>query len=668
MWPMCGIAGVIGEAAADGALLARMAGRLSDRGPDDQGTWCDAEAGVGFAHRRLSIVDLSAAGHQPMVSHGGGLVLTYNGEIYNHGEIRAELDSIGATPEGGWRGYSDTETLLEAIARWGLKPALDRCVGMFAFALWDRATRRVSLVRDRFGEKPLYYGWAGRDFVFGSELKAIRYHPRFDPSIDREALGLFASRSYVPAPLSIYRGIFKLEPGCILELSGEAARRPLREPPAVGSQGGGRSLVRYWSYRDVLLAGMDDPLTDEREAVERLEAALARSVRGQAVADVPVGAFLSGGIDSSSVVALYQKYCPAPVRTFTIGFNEDAFNEADHARAVARHLGTEHHEQIVTPLEAQEVIPKLPEIYDEPFADSSQIPTYLVSRFAREQVKVSLSGDGGDELFGGYTRYFGAARLWSKIKLLPQPLRKAAAAAAGSISPGAWDRLRQLSGRRDLPPYFGAKVHKWLNTAARADRLDDIFGAFLDQWGGASPVVGAEHDSGRCAFDFDAGESAPDALRMMYCDAVSYLPDDILCKVDRASMAVSLEARVPFLDQRVAALAARMPVTMKIRGGTGKHVLREMLYREAPRQLFDRPKAGFGIPVGEWIKGPLRGWTEELLDPGRLRAEGWFDADAILQRWNEHLSDTRDSTAALWPVLMFQAWIHDQDSVSAAAA
>jgi asparagine synthase (glutamine-hydrolysing) len=632
-----------------------MAGALAHRGPDDQGVWADAEPGVGLCHRRLAIVDLSPAGHQPMHSASGRYVLTFNGEIYNHQALRAELEGLGAVDNGGWRGHSDTETLVEAIAAVGLEAAIERCVGMFAFALWDRKQRRLSLVRDRFGEKPLYYGWVGRNFVFASELKAIRAHPNFAGDISRAALHAFTARNYVPAPLSIYQRIYKLEPGCILTAESAAASAPVGQAPGAGHRSPGLSITRYWSHQVIAEAGLADPIADEEQALEQLELALAEALQGQSMADVPVGAFLSGGIDSSTIVALYQKYSSQRVRTFTIGFEEAGFNEADHARAVARHFGTQHHERIVTARDAQDLIPQLPQMYDEPFADSSQIPTHLVSRFAREQVTVALSGDGGDELFGGYNRYVGTARLWSKLKLLPRPLRAGAAGALGKVGAGAWNRAGNLVTRGRLAPQFGAKVRKSLQMAGQARGLQDLYTGFLDEWAGeGSPVLGERGVPAEPPSDLASGS---DAERMMHWDAVGYLPDDILCKVDRAAMAVSLETRVPFLDHRVAAVAARVPLAMKIRGGAGKQILRKLLYREAPQALFERPKAGFAVPVGAWLRGDLRDWVEDLLDPAALQAQNWFDSDQVHRRWQDHLSGRRDSTAALWSVLMFQSWL-----------
>ena len=635
--------------APDPELLRRMAGAIVHRGPDDEGIWIDTEAGLGFGHRRLAILDLSPLGHQPMASQSSRYVISYNGEIYNHRTLRSELDGSGT--KTNWRGHSDTETLVECIDAWGLQTTLQKCVGMFALALWDKKDRLLHLARDRFGEKPLYYGWSGGDFVFASELKAIREHPRFDNPVSRRALGLFAARTYVPAPLSIYERLFKLEPGCILTIHRSAASSPRAEPPEEGRNEGGVSLKRYWSYRDVMREGLADPIGDEGEAIERLERVLADAIKGQSVADVPVGAFLSGGFDSSTVVALYQKYSSIPVRTFTIGFEEAGFNEAEHAKAVAQHLGTVHSERYVTVKEARDVIPLLPAMYDEPFADSSQIPTHLVSRFAREQVTVALSGDGGDELFAGYNRHFMAPQLWEKLQKLPPAVRAAIGNPLSKIPPAVW---KALPGNH--APNFGAKVQKALRVAGSARAFGDVYESFLDEWAlEPSPVLGTPRATSD-RFDMYFALRAPDALRMMYCDAVTYLPDDILCKVDRASMAVSLETRVPFLDHRVAELAARIPLSMKVRDGKGKYIIRQLLRREAPAALFDRPKAGFAIPVGEWIKGPLRPWAEDLLDPGRLSREGFFNADAVDRRWRQHLSGKRDSTPAIWAVLMFQAW------------
>ncbi len=646
---MCGIAGLWTKGSPDPALLTQMATAIAHRGPDDQGIWIDADAGLGLAHRRLSIVDLSPHGHQPMLSNDDRLVLSYNGEIYNHHELRASLDAERRTPDGGWRGHSDTETLVEAIAAWGLDAALASSVGMFAFALWDRRERTLHLVRDRFGEKPLYYGWAGRDFVFASELKAIRAHPDFDATLDRRALHAFAARTNIPAPLSIYCKLFKLEPGCILTLTN---LDPFDAPP--------HSLIRrYWSYDDVVRAGLSDPFETDEAALAALEGVLNQAIDGQLVADVPVGAFLSGGIDSSAITAFYQQRSATPVRTYTIGFDEAGYNEADDARAVAAHLGTVHHEMMVTAAEAREVIPLLPAIYDEPFADSSQIPTFIVSRFASRDVTVALTGDGGDELFAGYNRHVSAPMMWNAIRHFPRPLRAAASAMLGRLPAGFWTAAASAVPGRTAPN-LGVKLHKALATAGHARDFHDIYDDFLDDWAGErSPVIGgaAKGESGverRPTGITDA------TVATMLRDATGYLPDDILTKVDRASMAVSLETRVPFLDHRVAAVAAHIPLAMKVRGRKGKHILRQALFVRAPATLFDRPKAGFAVPVGQWIKEPLRDWAENLLDPHRLATEGWFDPDIVRARWADHLGGRRDSTAAIWSILMFQAWLDEQ--------
>ena len=650
---MCGIAGIIGKASRSRRALAVMAQAIANRGPDDEGLWQDPDSPVGFAHRRLAIVDLSPAGHQPMNSADGRWTIAFNGEIYNHRALRRDLDANEAI---AWRGHSDTETLVEAVARWGLKPAIQRCVGMFAIALWDRSERQLSLVRDRFGEKPLYYGWSAGNFAFASELKAIRTLEGFDNDIDRRAVQLLAARAYIPAPFSIYRNLFKLEPATILTIDLDAAARLQDSPPAVEP---GFSAIRYWSYRDIVSEGAEKQIGSRGEAVERIEAALGAAIEGQAVADVPVGAFLSGGIDSSTVVAAYHKRFPGQIKTFTIGFEEDGYDEAVHARAVARHFDTEHFEHRVSVAEAQAVIPRLPAIFDEPFADSSQIPTYLVSQLARQHVTVALSGDGGDELFGGYNRYLATERLWRNLDRLPRSARRAAGAMLHAVPPALWNGLIALAPAGRRPAHFGHRLRKYFATMRDADGFGDVMASFLNEWPDGSPVAHA--DLLPATAGFDGGLPAIGEVgQMMYADAVSYLPDDVLCKVDRAAMAVSLETRVPFLDHRLAELAARIPPALRIEGSTGKAVLRDVLYRHAPRALFDRPKTGFAVPVGEWLRGDLRDWAEDLLAPANLAAAGYFDPAVVGPRWADHLSGQRDSTQAIWSVLMFQAWLRAQ--------
>ena len=636
---MCGIAGVLSSGRIDPLVMRRMVATLHHRGPDDEGIWLDPEAGIALGHRRLSVIDLSAAGHQPMVSHSGRYVLTFNGEIYNHANLRAELESKGSN---GWRGHSDTETLLEAIASWGLSKTLRRSVGMFALGLWDRQARKLFLARDRFGEKPLYYGRAGKEFLFASELRAIRAHPDFSGTIDREALRIFAARGYVPAPRSIFQEISKLEPGTILTV------------------GGGKE--QYWAYREVVESGLANPLPNEEVAWRELESALIAAIQGQSIADVPVGVFLSGGIDSSTIAALWRKHSSRELRTYSMGFEEAGFDEARHARAVAQHLGTVHHESYVTSTEARDVIPNLPTIYDEPFADPSQIPTYLMSRLARENVTVALSGDGGDELFGGYSRYPTAANLWRKMQRVPASLRHAVGAALGKLPSGIWDRLAA-----NRAPFPGARLQRTFHRLKGVDSLAELYSSFRDEWTGElSPVIGTASPDPTCELDLDVADGS-DLVRMMYCDAVSYLPGDILCKVDRASMAHSLEVRIPFLDHRVAEVAARIPIDMKFRNGRGKFILKQLLCSYVPSEVFERPKAGFSVPIGAWLKGPLRPWANDMLSRERLDREGFFSAAMIQKRWQEHLVGRRDATYSLWPILMFQAW-NDQTTRSSHAA
>ena len=673
---MCGITGFLAAPARpEGELkeMARsMANAIAHRGPDDSGAWADAQAGIALGHRRLSIIDLSPAGHQPMASSSGRFVVAFNGEIYNHLDIRAELLTAGVAP--AWRGHSDTETLLAAFEHWGVESTLAKTVGMFAIALGDVCERTLHLARDRFGEKPLYYGWAssgvGRAFVFGSELKALRAFPGFANPVCRQALAQYMRFMVVPAPRSIYQGIYKLEPGCVLSIIGtppaDAPAQPLRPPATYQSI----SLRRWWSLADVVQAGAQHPIADEVEAVNALEQRLSDAVRLQSLADVPLGAFLSGGVDSSAIVALMQQQATRPVKTFTVGFEEAGFDESPHARAVAKHLGTDHAELFVTAAEAQAVIAQLPDMYDEPFADSSQIPTHLVCRAARQHVTVALSGDAGDELFGGYNRYFWGPRIWAKLAWLPYPVRQALGAAISAVPVAGWDALSRpanalLPGGKGIAQ-AGDKAHKLAARLRGVRNLDDLYLSLVSEWQDPAQVVRGEGgasvveppsllDDPVPAQGVTGSANSP--LRMMYRDSMTYLPDDILCKVDRAAMAASLETRVPFLDHRVAELAWRLPLGMKIRGGQGKWALRQVLYKHVPRELIDRPKAGFGIPVGQWLRGPLRPWAESLLDEKRLQTDGYFYPAPIRQKWAEHLAGHRDHTSSLWAVLMFQAWL-----------
>lgn len=649
---MCGVAGFVDGARLDPAerhrIAAEMALALAHRGPDDSGVWTDADGGVVLAHRRLSIVDLSAAGHQPMTSPSGRFVITYNGEIYNFRSLREDL----AGGDLRFQGTSDTEVLLAAVDRWGVETALERINGMFAFALWDRQTRSLHLVRDRLGKKPLYFGRAGRSFLFASELKAFHAHPDFVPQLDRAAVALFLQYGYVPTPHSIYKGVFKLPAAGHLALPSE---------PSGGFDAPLDHVRTYWSLRERAQSGMEQPLQlSEEEASERLEEILSEAVAQRMIADVPLGAFLSGGIDSSTVVALMQKCASRPVKTFTIGFHERDYNEAEAAKEVARHLGTEHHELYVTPGDAQSVIPNLATIYDEPFADISQIPTYLVSRFTRDHVKVALSGDGGDEAFGGYTRHFVGPRLWKAMALCPTAVRRVGARLLTSVAPAGWDKAFETI-NRCLPqsqhrPTPGYHVHKLAGLLAVAGP-EDLYDRLVSRWTSpASMVIGGVPP--RPAVDDPAQRFTQGDLahRMMYYDTMGYLPDDILVKVDRATMAVGLEARAPLLDYRVMEFSWQLPLGMKVQGGQGKRILRQILARHVPTKLVDRPKQGFVIPVDQWLRGPLRDWAEAMLDPQRLRAEGVLEPKAIRQAWNEHLSGKRTRIDGLWCILMFQAW------------
>ena len=634
---MCGIAGFIGAAGGGAEAIAEaMAKSIAYRGPDDQGVWIDPETETALVHRRLSIIDLSAAGHQPMASADGRYVVSYNGEVYSFQPIAAELAALGHK----FRGHSDTEVILESFAASGIEATLKRMIGMFAIALWDRRERTLTLMRDRLGIKPLYWAKFGNTFLFGSELKALRAHPGWTPRIDQSAVAAFMRHNYIPAPRTIYEGVYKLEPGTILTL-------PWQSEP---------QITRFWNARTVARDGSRNPIEgDDAELTEQLESLLQDAVGRRMIADVPLGAFLSGGVDSSTVVALMQAAKSGTVKSFSIGFDIPGYNEAHHAAAVARHLGTDHTELTVTSKEALDVIPRLADFYDEPFADSSQIPTYLVSAMTRKYVTVALSGDGGDELFAGYNRYQLTQRFWRSLSLLPGAVRKGAAAAITSVRPDRWTQLLSGLPSRLLPPQAGDKMHK-AAAVLRLDSADAVYRRLVSHWE-PSEIMPQAPEPESILNDATLQKDFPDLLdRMQFLDLVTYLPDDILTKVDRASMAVALEARVPLIDHRVVEFAWRLPARVKVRNGVSKWILRQVLYRHVPPDLIERPKMGFGIPLGEWLRGPLRDWAESLLDERRLREAGLLDAAMVRSYWQDHLAGRRNWQYLLWDVLMLEAW------------
>jgi len=624
-----------------------MSARLQHRGPDDSGHWIDAREGLALGHRRLAIQDLSPAGRQPMCLGSGRYVLVYNGEIYNAPALRIELEEGGNAPI--WKGHSDTEVLLATVEAWGLETAVSRFNGMFAFAIWDRQERTLHLVRDRLGIKPLYFGFSRGTFLFGSELKALQAHQDFDAKIDRDALALFFRHNDIPAPHTIFHGIRKLHPGTILTLSGSDA-----EP----------QFNTYWDAWQVAETGSISRFAGSyTEAVEELESLLHDAVGIRLLSDVPLGAFLSGGIDSSTVVALMQTQCERPVRSFSIGFSEIGYNEAQHAKAVAKHLGTDHSELYVTPQQAQAVIPKLPTIYDEPFADSSQIPTFLVSQLARGNVTVSLSGDGGDELFSGYNRYIWGARTWCNIARIPTALRSLAGSMLTLLSEKQWNTIYSY-GERMVPARFqmqspGRNMHR-LATLLNVTNERELYRGLVTHWEQPDKLVlGSREPLSRLTQSRQP--NLPSFTEwMMAQDQVTYLPEDILTKVDRASMAVSLEARVPLLDHRVVEFAWSLPLEWKLQGVTGKRILRDVLYRHVPQGLIERPKMGFGVPIDSWLRGPLRDWAETLLNASRIKQEGYLNPKLIRKKWQEHLSGQSNCQYLIWDVLMFQSWLETQ--------
>jgi asparagine synthase (glutamine-hydrolysing) len=641
---MCGIAGFLdgwrGATYNARGVAQAMGDAVRHRGPDDGDVWVDQDAGIGLAHRRLSIVDLSPLGHQPMLSRSGRYVISYNGEVFNFQELREELRAAGCSFKGG----SDTEVIVEACEAWGVEATVRRLIGMFAFALWDCREQQLHLVRDRLGIKPLYWSLQNSALIFGSELKSLKCHPGWQGDIDRAALASFMQYGYIPAPRSIYRGVHKLGPGRILTMR----------------RGGAPTEETYWNMSDTVARGRADRLdVSDEEAVAQLDALLRDAVSRRMAADVPLGAFLSGGIDSSTVVGLMQAQSSKPVRTFSIGFREGNFDEAAHARAVATHLETDHTEFYVEPSHALDVIPKLPVMFDEPFADPSQIPTFLLSELTRRSVTVSLSGDGGDELFAGYSRYAIAQSMSAKLGWVSQPLKAAASRSITLLPISAWDKLHDAAPR--LPT--GDRMHKLANVLTSDP--DALYRQLLTHWHDPSSLVLGAATYRDPLISADADRLTPDRVeRMQYIDAVTYLPDDILVKVDRASMAVALEARVPLLDHRVVEFAWRLPMHLKVRDGQAKWLLRQVLHRYVPRELVERPKMGFGVPIDSWLRGPLRDWAEDLLSESRLRAEGYLNPEPIRTKWKEHLTGTRNWQYALWNVLMFQAWLaHEPTAV-----
>jgi asparagine synthase (glutamine-hydrolysing) len=660
---MCGLAGFIDFSAnADvGSLLAdvrRMTDTLKHRGPDDADYWADT--GIALGHRRLAILDLSPAGRQPMVSACGRYRIVFNGEIYNFGILRADLETLGHR----FRGHSDTEILLAACAQWGVEETLKRCVGMFAFALWDSKARTLSLARDRLGEKPLYYGWVGDRFVFASELRALREAPRWQGELSRAALTQFLRYGYVPAPLSICEGIYKLPPAAFLTVKSADGAPQAITPAATASWAApGLQPKTYWSVRKAAEAGLAKPFGDIDEAVSALEQLLGEAVTQQMVADVPLGAFLSAGIDSSTVVALMQHHSDRPVKTFTVGFEEKAFNEAEYAKAIAGHLGTEHTEIYVTADDALRHVPTLATVYDEPFADPSQLPTLLLSELVRRHVTVCLTGDGGDELFGGYTRYWWSKRLWSVLKPFPALPRRWLAKGINTVPSGFWNTLSRVGhgllpsaakGPQSTP---AEKLFKIADAMSSSDTAA-LYRNLVSYWKQPALVVldGLEPDS---VIDNSnrLANAADEVEHMQYWDQIGYLADDNLVKVDRASMAVSLETRVPLLDHRVVELSWRVPVAMKHREGVGKWLLRQVLYRHVPRAMMERPKMGFSMPLGRWLHTGLRDWAESLLSERALRRDGILDPAPIRRAWSDHLAGRRNLERQLWTVLMFQSWL-----------
>lgn len=647
---MCGIAGFWGLGRPDELVAQRMADAIVHRGPDDSGVWSEPEMGVALAHRRLSILDLSPAGHQPMASECGRYVIVFNGEVYNYLELRKQLH---AATEGDipWRGHSDTETLLSAFGQWGVEAALQLASGMFAMAVWDRQERCLTLARDRFGEKPLYYGWVDDGaLVFGSELKALKQYPGFRGEVDNAVLERYLRFGCVGGEQSIFKGVSKLPSGSRLRVSLADMKTGKRPQPAV-----------WWSAVDEARSARQSAPESPEQALSNLEGALNASVKRQMAADVPLGAFLSGGVDSSLIVALMQGQSDRKIRTFSVGFDDPRYDESEHAAAVAAHLGTEHTTLRATSQMALDVIPKLPELYDEPFADSSQIPTFLISSLTRQHVTVALSGDAGDELFGGYNRYVWVPRVWGKLARMPQPIRQALARALKSVPPGGYDRMMAL-GSRVLPSRlhirtFGEKLYKLADVlACSSDRA--LYGGLASMNRHPEDLLEPEYSFGKPVEQLYPALAWFDQVEwMMLMDTLNFMVDDVLVKVDRASMASSLEVRAPFLDPDVYTAAWQLPLDMRVRNGEGKWALRQILYRHVPRELIERPKMGFAVPLDDWLRGPLRDWAEDLLSQPSLSSIPAINQRSVQSMWQNHLQGRGHFAQQLWAVLQLSAWV-----------
>ncbi len=649
---MCGINGFYSKSSSTfNNVIAKMNYAISHRGPDTDGTWLDRNSGIVLGHQRLSIIDLSDAGNQPMESNSGKFILTYNGEIYNHLEIRKEIENNYSNIK--WKSNSDTETLLEAIDLWGIKKTLQKIEAMFAFALWNKKARSLLLARDRIGEKPLYFGWQGigndKVFLFGSELKSLKVHPQFERKINRDAITLQLRHNCIPAPYSIYKGIYKLLPGHFLQLNENDLKNSLLP-----------STQYYWSLTECAIDGNNNQLklSDDEIQID-LEKLMLSSVKKQMISDVPLGTFLSGGIDSSTIVAMMQSQSSSPVKSFTIGFSEHDYSEAKYAKKIAKYLGTNHTELYVSSKKAMDVIPKLPIIYDEPFSDSSQIPTFLVSQLAKQHVKVAISGDGGDELFCGYNRHLISKKLSKIFKLTPLGFRKLFSHTLHLISSKNWSKISKVLPNFNQYSNFGDKVYKFAS-AMDAKTINDAYYILCSHWQNPSQVVIDSKEPRTLLTDFEPTLEGLDVQqKMMVLDFLTYLPNDILVKIDRAAMASSLETRVPFLDHKLIEFAWKIPQYLKYRDGKGKWILRKILNKYVPKTLTDRPKMGFAVPIDTWLRGPLKDWAENLLSQKRLQQEGYFNSKLIRDKWSDHLSEKRNWQSDLWDILMFQAWIDE---------